>query len=188
MSPITNWITHWKNNSTKSPDLQTVMQQLAITIEHHLQAIWHSKHATKTAAAATTTTTESQIYLHDMHFRSKYLKGRSKTATTMLEIQSKCRQNISIKRFREHGPSKSPIFPVSLSQNEGYSQIKSGFKPGTSRFLCRNHYKTYAGMVYRASTCYTRFKSPKSFVTNSYVVSCRIELAHFGSNPVYGNW
>jgi len=41
-------------------------------------------------------------------------------------------------------------------------------------------------MVYRASTCLTRFKSPKSFVTNSYVVSCRIELAHFGPNPVYG--
>eukprot|EP00984_Skeletonema_dohrnii_P008597 scaffold3184_cov163-Skeletonema_dohrnii-CCMP3373.AAC.1 len=50
-----------------------------------------------------------------------------------------------------------------------------------------NHYKTYAGMVYRASTCPSRFKSPKSFVTDSYVVSCRIELAHFGSNPVYGN-
>ena len=42
-------------------------------------------------------------------------------------------------------------------------------------------------MVYRASTCHSRFKSPKSFVTNSYVVSCRIELARFGSNPVYGN-
>ncbi len=42
-------------------------------------------------------------------------------------------------------------------------------------------------MVYRASTCYIRFKSPKSFVTNSYVVSCRMELARFGSNPVYGN-
>jgi hypothetical protein len=41
-------------------------------------------------------------------------------------------------------------------------------------------------MVYRAFTCLTRFKSPKSFVTNSYVVSCRIELAHFGPNPVYG--
>ena len=41
-------------------------------------------------------------------------------------------------------------------------------------------------MVYRASTCYIRFKSPKSFVTNSYVVSCRMELARFGSNPVYG--
>ena len=102
----------------------------------------------------------------------------------------RCSQN-SIKtyqfdRFRECGPSKPPIFPVSLSRNEGYSQSKSGFKPGTSRFLCRNHYKTYAGMVYRASTCQTRFKSPKSFVTNSYVVSCRMELARFGSNPVYG--
>ena len=42
-------------------------------------------------------------------------------------------------------------------------------------------------MVYRASTCPSRFKSPKSFVTNSYVVSCRMELARFGSNPVYGN-
>lgn len=41
-------------------------------------------------------------------------------------------------------------------------------------------------MVYRASTCLPRFKSPKSFVTNSYVVSCRMELARFGSNPVYG--
>ena len=41
-------------------------------------------------------------------------------------------------------------------------------------------------MVYRASTCLPRFKSPKSFVTNSYVVSCRMELAHFGPNPVYG--
>eukprot|EP00984_Skeletonema_dohrnii_P015714 scaffold6845_cov70-Skeletonema_dohrnii-CCMP3373.AAC.1 len=62
------------------------MQQLAITIEHHLQTIRHSKHATKTAASATTTT-KSQIYLHDMHFCSRFLKGRSKTATTMLEIQ-----------------------------------------------------------------------------------------------------
>ncbi len=84
--------------------------------------------------------------------------------------------------------------PVFLSAIDGildrYSQsisVKSAFKPGTSRFLRRNKYKTYAGMVYRASTCYIRFKSPKSFVTNSYVVSCRIELAHFGPNPVYGN-
>eukprot|EP00984_Skeletonema_dohrnii_P000722 scaffold213_cov151-Skeletonema_dohrnii-CCMP3373.AAC.2 len=29
------------------------------------------------------------------------------------------------------------------------------FKPGTSRFLRRNKYKSYAGMLYRASTCPT---------------------------------
>eukprot|EP00984_Skeletonema_dohrnii_P007921 scaffold2915_cov105-Skeletonema_dohrnii-CCMP3373.AAC.2 len=29
------------------------------------------------------------------------------------------------------------------------------FKPGTSRFLRRNKYKSYAGMLYRASTCHT---------------------------------
>ena len=36
------------------------MQQLAITIKHHLQAIRHSLHATKTAAAAATTTTTTE--------------------------------------------------------------------------------------------------------------------------------
>ena len=102
----------------------------------------------------------------------------------------RCSQN-SIKtyqfdRFQECGPSKPPIFPVSLSRNEGYSQSKSAFKPGTSRFLRRNLRVSYAGMVYRASTCLPRFKSPKCFVINSYVVSCRTELAHFGPNPVYG--
>ena len=50
--------------------------------------------------------------------------------------------------------------PVFLSANDGildiYSQsvsVKSAFKPGTSRFLHRNKYKSYSGMVYRASTC-----------------------------------
>ena len=50
--------------------------------------------------------------------------------------------------------------PVFLSANDGildrYSQsisVKSGFKPGTSRFLRRNKYKSYSGMAYRASTC-----------------------------------
>ena len=50
--------------------------------------------------------------------------------------------------------------PVFLSANDGildrYSQsisVKSVFKPGTSCFLRRNKYKSYSGMVYRASTC-----------------------------------
>eukprot|EP00985_Skeletonema_marinoi_P023803 scaffold16057_cov79-Skeletonema_marinoi.AAC.1 len=30
---------------------------------------------------------------------------------------------------------------------------KNALKPGTSRFLRRNKYKSYAGMLYRASTC-----------------------------------
>eukprot|EP00985_Skeletonema_marinoi_P022928 scaffold14894_cov181-Skeletonema_marinoi.AAC.1 len=34
---------------------------------------------------------------------------------------------------------------------------KNAFKPGTSCFLRRNKYKSYAGMLYRASTCPTGF-------------------------------
>ena len=51
------------------------MQQLAITIKHHLQAIRHSKHATKTAAAATTTTTECTDLCHQLQTGS--LIGRT---------------------------------------------------------------------------------------------------------------
>ena len=47
----------WTTVSTKSPNLHTVMQQLAITIKRHLQVIRHSVHAAKTATTTTTTTT-----------------------------------------------------------------------------------------------------------------------------------
>eukprot|EP00984_Skeletonema_dohrnii_P016402 scaffold7278_cov139-Skeletonema_dohrnii-CCMP3373.AAC.1 len=42
--------------STKSLIHHTAIQQLAITIKDHLQAIRHLKYATKTAATTTTTT------------------------------------------------------------------------------------------------------------------------------------
>jgi hypothetical protein len=56
-------------------------------------------------------------------------------------------------------------------------------QPGTSRFLFRNQYQTYAGMFYRGSTCHTRFKSPKSFVTDSHVVPVELVWIILAQTP-----
>ena len=65
------------------------------------------------------------------------------------EGKQKRRENLVKKKHVTY----NDIVPVFLSANDGildrYSQsvsVKSAFKPGTSRFLRRNKYKSYDGM------------------------------------------
>ena len=65
------------------------------------------------------------------------------------EGKQKRRENLVKKKHVTY----NDIVPVLLSANDGildrYSQsisVKSAFKPGTSRFLRRNKYKSYSGM------------------------------------------
>ena len=65
------------------------------------------------------------------------------------EGKQKRRENLVKKKHVTYNDN----VPVFLSANDGildrYSQsisVKSAFKPGTSRFLRRNKYKSYSGM------------------------------------------
>ena len=74
-----------KNQINEVTDPPHCQQQLAITIKHHLLAIRHSKHATKTAAA--TTTTESQIYVTN-HKLEHSLKNQINEVTDPLHCHT----------------------------------------------------------------------------------------------------
>eukprot|EP00986_Skeletonema_menzelii_P011734 scaffold6154_cov218-Skeletonema_menzelii.AAC.1 len=55
------------------------------------------------------------------------------------------------------------------------------FSPGTSRFLRRNKYKSYSGMVYRASTCPTGFVTIRGGAPPGPVIDTSLRLFRPGA-------